>query len=324
MKYFYDTVRPVTTVNELFKGSEVSDWRGNRTANIDDKDHWRPYQLRRNIVPPFPDNPSGHSAFSTSASVILRHVLGTNIFDYETAPFKSRFDLTDGFDGNPGNGNEEITLSWQTFSEAADAAGFSRLLGGIHMMQGNLRGLEMGTRVGHSTLKYLRTLFGDEDLGDDPVDDVFNDIVFGTGKDDALLVAPCVVESPVEVYGFYGDDVLEFNDQGDCGPISLFGGDGADTFRIGARATIQDYETVDTIVLLGSRRTLRRRRSSSSSSSSDNSDSDDVESEDDGGIEEGAVSISVSNSVTTVFVDGDAVFDLVGAWDITDLNISFE
>ena len=52
-----------------------------------------------------------------------------------------RFDLTDGFNGipedvTPEDGNENTTLSYKWFTEAADAAGFSRLLGGIHFMQG--------------------------------------------------------------------------------------------------------------------------------------------------------------------------------------------
>merc|ERR1712194_780207 len=233
---------------------------------------WRPYQLRRNIVPPFPDIPSGHSAFSTSASVVLRNLLGTNVFNYTTDPFISRFDLDDGFDGQPDNGNEEATLSWETLSQAADAAGYSRLLGGIHMMQGNMIGLEMGARVGHSTLKHLRHLFGDSDLGQDPVEDIFEHIITGTGQDDAPLIAPCVQDSPVEVYGFYGNDVLEFNESGGCGPVSFFGGDGMDTFRVGAMVTIQDYEGHDTIELLQ---------------------------------EEGTISTFVSDSVTTVFVDDD-------------------
>ena len=72
-------------------------------------------------------------------------------------------------------------------------------------MQGNVLGLEMGAGFGHATLEFLGTIFGDEGLGN-PVDDVFSDLVFGTGGDDALLIAPCALDSPVEVYGVYGDD----------------------------------------------------------------------------------------------------------------------
>lgn len=291
MKYFYDTTRPFTAVNELFQGSQVCDWRGNTTANVDDFDHWRPYQKGRGAYPPFPDNPSGHSTFSTSSSVVLRNLMGKNFFDFTSESFASRFDTSGGFDGNPDNGNEDIALKYDTFSEAADAAGISRLFGGIHAMQGNIRGLEIGARIGHETSKYLRKIFGDGNIGLDPVNDVNNDIVFGSGGDDALLVAPCSQGGPVEVYGYYGADVLEFDTKGNCGPVSLFGGDGADTFRIGALATIQDYKTEDTIVLLR---------------------------------EAGAITTSTQKSVTTVRVDGKKVVKIAGIYDSSDLNIVFE
>lgn len=298
MKFAFDSVRPVTAVNELFFGSVVSDWTGetpgNRVANIDDRNFWRPYQLRRNASPPFPDVPSGHSVFSTSASVVLRNLLRTNVFDFTTEPFRSRFDTDKGFDGNPENGNEDVTLDFKTISQAADAAGYSRLLGGIHMMQGNVLGLEMGAKIGHSSLQFLRVIFGENDLGLDPVQDVNTDLVFGTGRDDALLVAPCGV-GPVEVFALYGNDTLESTVGEGCGPVNLFGGFGADIFRIGgsvARATIQDYESdKDTILLLR---------------------------------ESGSVTTSISNSVTTILVEGVPVASLDGNWSDSDLNISFD
>ena len=66
----------------------------------------------------------------------------------------------------------------------------------------------MGTRTGHLTLQYLRTIFQPNTyLGDEPVQDVFEDIVFGTGKDDNALISPCKDDgSLVEVYGYYGND----------------------------------------------------------------------------------------------------------------------
>lgn len=85
--------------------------------------------------------------------------------------------------------------------------------------------------------------------------------------------------------------MLEFNIFDDCGPVNLFGGYGVDTFRIGAAgATIQDYETQDTIELLR---------------------------------EEGPVTVFFENDVTTVLVDGDAVVDLDGVWSTNQLNIVF-
>ena len=262
MKYHYDSVRPVTAINELFYGSTVSDWTGvltgNKVANIDERNFWRPYQLRRNSSPPFPDVPSGHSTFSKSAEVVLRLLLRTNVFDFVSEPFLCRFDTAGGFDGDASNGNEYTTLDFETLSQAADAAGFSRLLGGIHMMQGNLAGLEMGTKVGHGVVSHLRDLFG-EDVGEDPVGDVHDEgyLLFGTGGNDAVSV-PCNPVGLTEAFGYYGDDTLEFIGGVDCGSVHLFGGSGADIFRVGTVATIQDYEPEDTIELVQAAGTLSR------------------------------------------------------------------
>jgi hypothetical protein len=43
---------------------------------------------------------------------------------------------------------EVIILRWPTFHDAAYEAGISRLYGGIHIQDGNLRGREMGEQVG--------------------------------------------------------------------------------------------------------------------------------------------------------------------------------
>ena len=294
MKYHYDSVRPVTAINELYYGSTVSDWTGvstgNKVANIDERHFWRPYQLRRNSSPPFPDVPSGHSTFSKSAEVVLRLLLRTNVFDFVSEPFLSRFDTTGGFDGDASNGNEYTTLDFETLSQAADAAGFSRLLGGIHMMQGNLAGLEMGTKVGHGVVSHLRDLFG-EDVGEDPVGDVHDEgyLLFGTGGNDAVSV-PCNPVGLTEAFGYYGDDTLVFLGGVECGPVSLFGGEGADIFRIGKVATIQDYEPEDTIELVQAA---------------------------------GTVSRDIIGAKTIVNVNGSPAVILDGEYELLDLNILF-
>jgi ABC-type Na+ transport system ATPase subunit NatA len=43
---------------------------------------------------------------------------------------------------------EDVTLSWATFSDAADEAGISRRLGGIHFEQGDLEARASGRLVG--------------------------------------------------------------------------------------------------------------------------------------------------------------------------------
>ena len=41
----------------------------------------------------------------------------------------------------------DVTLSWATFSDAADEAGISRRYGGIHFEDGDLKGRVMGRQI---------------------------------------------------------------------------------------------------------------------------------------------------------------------------------
>jgi hypothetical protein len=43
---------------------------------------------------------------------------------------------------------DDVTLAWETFSQAADEAGLSRRYGGIHFEQGDLVGRSVGRLVG--------------------------------------------------------------------------------------------------------------------------------------------------------------------------------
>jgi hypothetical protein len=42
----------------------------------------------------------------------------------------------------------DVKLSWRTFSIAAEEAGISRMYGGIHFRDGNLRGRNLGRLLG--------------------------------------------------------------------------------------------------------------------------------------------------------------------------------
>ena len=90
-------------------------------------------------------------------------------------------------------------------------------------------------------------------------------------------------------FAFFIFSVLEFIGGSGCGPVSLFGGHDKDTFRIGAFATIQDYEAHDTIKL--------------PAGTSDR------------------LSTTVANGVTTVYADGVAVVAVDGNWQLGDLDI---
>jgi len=254
-KYHHDSVRPFTVINQLFFGSVVADSRGDQIAVTDPRDGWRPYQLRRNYTPPFPDIPSGHSTFSNAGAAVFVELLDSNVLEAESEPFISRFSLPDGFDGDPANGNEVVQLEWQYFTQRALEAGISRLYGGIHMMEGNWRGLVVGTRIGHLSVRKTQALFAGRSTRRKRTDRRLPTLVFGTMGDDTSL-GRAAGERPanrgasrMEVYGFGGDDELTARRSKRLRQVELFGGDGRDTFVI-ARASgtiIRDYESGELI-----------------------------------------------------------------------------
>lgn len=117
-KRTYDSERPITAINYLYKDD----------ANFQAKypNGWKPLLA----TPPFAEFVSGHSTFSAAGAQILQNYTGSDNYG------GSYLDPTTG-----------ITLAWNTFSDAAAQAGMSRLYGGIHFMDGNLVGQDMGQKV---------------------------------------------------------------------------------------------------------------------------------------------------------------------------------
>ena len=113
--------------------------RGTRLISGED---WFPYQPTTFPTPPFPEYSSGHSTFSAAGAEILR--LFTN-----SDRFGSSVTLPAGSSRTePGTTPaRDLTLSWATFSQAADQAGISRRFGGIHFEQGDLDGRSAGRMV---------------------------------------------------------------------------------------------------------------------------------------------------------------------------------
>ena len=164
-KTFYDYARPVRTVRELGEldligefdpelgGNTIEAWippRGSGTILTED---FIAYQARgKDPSPPFAEYTSGHSSFSAAGAEVLKQFTGSDKFGDSVTfqPGESRFEelLTPV---------ETTTLSWDTFTEAADEAGASRLYGGIHFEDGNTGGKEIGRQVGDAV--YERSQF---------------------------------------------------------------------------------------------------------------------------------------------------------------------
>jgi len=121
-KRFYDFWRPMQAIAQ-------ADIDGNAATTADTG--WSPLIP----TPSFPAFTSGHSAFSAAGAEILASFLGTDSItftSYSESPFLSGADSYRTFN---------------SFSEAADEAGMSRIYGGIHYSFDNVDGQNLGENV---------------------------------------------------------------------------------------------------------------------------------------------------------------------------------
>jgi hypothetical protein len=121
-KYEYNFWRPITAIRQ-------ADTDGNPDTLADPT--WNPLL----VTPHFPEYISGHSTFSGAADAVLTSFFGDISFTNSSA-------------GLPG-----VTRSFDSFTQAADEAGSSRIYGGIHFQSANEDGLTAGRALGNYVTK---------------------------------------------------------------------------------------------------------------------------------------------------------------------------
>ena len=270
-KYYYDFIRPQSAIRDLFYDQEIEAWAGpDQGTEIILGQEWQPYQDTTFVTPPFPEFTSGHSAFSMAAAKTISAFVGSDAF-YDGSTL-SNYDL-DSVEGTDLMGQyvttelafetftgDPVVLQWETLTEAAEEAGISRIYGGIHIQDGDLRGREIGEDVaalGQTLWEALFTRGGDDEIvgtkaadkiyagtGDDYVrakkgDDWIDagsgsDIVLGNKGDDIILGGTGMDHlsggrGDDEVSGGADDDVVK----GGRGDDIINGGDGADVLKGG-------------------------------------------------------------------------------------------
>lgn len=168
-KRVYDYVRPITAIRTLYAGMQVTSWAfGGGTSEIDGSD-WMPYQAQDFITPAFAEYVSGHSTFSGAAAEVFRRITGSDVFYDGTTRTGQDIDgdgeedllgqhVIDHLDFDPELTTEPVVLTWPTFSDAAADAGRSRIYGGIHFQDGDLRGREMGRAIGEAAVERVNAL----------------------------------------------------------------------------------------------------------------------------------------------------------------------
>ena len=154
-KRAFNSVRPITALRYLFQGRQVHAWGGPyQGTQLIDGGQWLPYQPSTFPTPPFAEYSSGHSTFSAAGAGILRLFTGKDDFGASVT-------IRAGSSGvEPGKVPErDVTLAWNTFSEAADQAGISRRYGGIHFEQGDLDARAAGRLVAQNAWDEAQRLF---------------------------------------------------------------------------------------------------------------------------------------------------------------------
>ncbi|MEM7758332.1 MAG: vanadium-dependent haloperoxidase [Cyanobacteria bacterium P01_A01_bin.40] len=156
-KTYYDYARPVRVLRELGElgligeydedlgGYAIEAWggAGGGTQTILATDFVTYQAPLGDPSPPFAEYTSGHSSFSAAGAEILKLFTGSDEFGASVSfePGGSIFDS--------GNTPEStVTLEWDTFSQAADEAGLSRIYGGIHFEDGDVNGGTLGQQIG--------------------------------------------------------------------------------------------------------------------------------------------------------------------------------
>jgi hypothetical protein len=154
-KRAFNYVRPVTAIRHLFKGQDIEAWGGPGSGKVKMKgEAWMPYQAADFVTPPFPEYPSGHSTFSAASAEILQRFTGSDYFGHKVVFAKGSSKIDP--DNTP---TLDVHLSWDTFSDAAEQAGMSRLYGGIHFEDGNIRGQDLGRKVAAKVWEKARRLW---------------------------------------------------------------------------------------------------------------------------------------------------------------------
>jgi hypothetical protein len=124
--------------------------RGTYQSELINGIDWEPYQRPTgDYSPPFPEFPSGHSTFSAAAGTVLEQFVGP--------AFGAQVSGTPVFE--PPGADGVVTLQWDTWQQAYEEAGLSRLYGGIHFDDGNTQGQLLGTLIGNATLQQASQLW---------------------------------------------------------------------------------------------------------------------------------------------------------------------
>lgn len=155
-KMVYDYARPYTLVHYFYKDKTIKAWGGPGKGIVDILgQQWKPYSPDTFLCPPFPSYVSGHSTISGGCAEALKLWTGSDTFGESV-------ELIPGAMTEPNNLGEKVTINFPTFTETANMAGISRVMGGYHIQVDNVEGLKLGRNVAHEVWKFYNRHLGKE------------------------------------------------------------------------------------------------------------------------------------------------------------------
>ncbi len=170
-KRYYDSSRPWTLIRHLDAGKTIRGWAGPGQGVKDiPADEWHPYSPATFVTPPFPGYTSGHSTVSAAGAKMLELFTGSDEFmvvEARTAGSMTEqgfacemMQQIDGQLASVERGEKmtcDVRLRLPTFSQTAEMAGISRVLGGYHIQADNIAGLELGRDVAEYSWPILQS-----------------------------------------------------------------------------------------------------------------------------------------------------------------------
>jgi hypothetical protein len=149
-KFHYSFWRPIAGIRESDPGTGITGLGDGNPATIGDE-NFMPLGAPAsnlngpNFTPPFPAYPSGHATFGGAVFQILRRFYGT-----DRVPFTL---VSDEFNGvtrdNQGNVRPYMPRHFQSFSQAEEENGQSRIYLGIHWSFDKTSGITQGENIGN-------------------------------------------------------------------------------------------------------------------------------------------------------------------------------
>ncbi|UWQ23202.1 vanadium-dependent haloperoxidase [Jannaschia sp. W003] len=168
-KTAYDYARPIRVIRELGElgliGEEGIDHKGDAghvvrayipsigETGLVLASEWTTYQTPGgDPSPPFAEYSSGHSAFSAAGAVVMRTFTGSDAFGGSVLVPAGSAAIEPGV-----TPQADFAIEWATWSDAADAAGLSRLFGGIHFEEADFHGRALGEYVGRGVYELAQS-----------------------------------------------------------------------------------------------------------------------------------------------------------------------